>query len=31
MTGIAGELRAGIGCMQCGELRSRLMSGIAAR
>ena len=22
MTGIAGELRAGTGCMQCGELHS---------
>ena len=29
MTGIAGELRAGTGCMQCGELGSGFMTGIA--
>ena len=27
MTGIAGELRAGTGCMQCGELGSVFMTG----
>ena len=28
-TGIAGELRAGTGCMQCGELGSGFTTGIA--
>ena len=29
MAGIAGELRAGTGCMQCGELGSGFTTGIA--
>ena len=29
MTGIAGELRAGAGCMQCGEFGSGFMTGTA--
>ena len=28
-TGIVGELRAGTGCMQCGELGSGFTTGIA--
>ena len=31
MTGITGELRAGTGCMQCGELGSGFMTGIAGQ
>ena len=30
-TGIAGELRAGTGCMQCGELGSGFTTGIYCR